>query len=313
MEVVRTISCSKKITAELAINVEGNTIEYKTSSLHGENDVFELPFTITVGDGLNYHGKIVLWKDFGHQLNCYVYDVKYLTGNVSMMVSKDKTVSHITENERTVIPNAKYLRTHPIDVENVAFLKGSYTITFEPMDEKLFEEKLINSFSILKQDQLEDPKDVRLVVHGKEFEFNMSCLAQVSPMFRDLFQNCTKENKIPIADGITTLQTMVTFQKILVHKPVEPQEITMDLYKFADKYNIQPLVKFCGDHLGLKINNENVLEIAMVADMANDEALLKKAATFLMMNPGIDMKNFLKNNPGFGDKLVAKLFLAMRK
>ena len=102
---VETISCNKKITAKLAINV--NTIEYKTSSIHGEN-VFELPFTITVGDGLNYHGKIVLWRDFQQRLNCYVYDVKSLTGDVSMMVSKDKTVSHLDQNQPSgKIPNAK--------------------------------------------------------------------------------------------------------------------------------------------------------------------------------------------------------------
>ena len=79
---VKTISWSKKITAELAINVD--SIEYKTSSLH-QGEVFELPFTISVGDGLNYHGKIALAK-IGW-LACYVYDVKSLTGNVSMKIS----------------------------------------------------------------------------------------------------------------------------------------------------------------------------------------------------------------------------------
>ena len=311
---VETISCNKKITAKLAINV--NTIEYKTSSVHGDEEVFELPFTISVGDGSNYHGKIVLFEKVrpDGRLLCYVYDVKSLTGNISMMVSNFKTKTHLNPGDSVVIPNAKYLVSVK-SVKNIAFLKGSYTITFEPMDEKLLEEKLINSFSLLKQDQLEVPNDVTLVVQGKEFEFNMSFLAKISPMFKDLFENCSSlDRKIPITDGMTTLQTMVTFQKILLQKTVEPQDITMDLYKFADKYNIQPLVKFCGDPLGLKINNENVLEIALAADMANDEALLKKAATFLMANTdGNDLKNFLKNNPGFGDRLVARLFLATMK
>ena len=69
---VRTISCSKKITAELAVNID--TIEYKSSSIHG--DSFELPFTISVGDGPKYNGKIVLDKKY---LFCYVYNVKSLT------------------------------------------------------------------------------------------------------------------------------------------------------------------------------------------------------------------------------------------
>ena len=123
-------------------------------------------------------------------------------------------------------------------------------------------------------------------------------------------ENCSSgDKKITITNDVTTVQTMETFQKILVQKSVEPQEITVDLMKFANFYDIQGLVKFCGEHLGSKINKENALEIAMAADLVNDEGLFKKAAQFLMLNPGIDMKNSVKNNPEFG----AKLFLAMRK
>ena len=124
-------------------------------------------------------------------------------------------------------------------------------------------------------------------------------------------ENCSSgDKKIPITNDVTTVQTMEIFQKILVQKSVEPQEITVDLMKFANFYDIQPLVKFCGEHLGSKINKKNVFEIALAADLANDERLLKKAAQFLMLNPGIDMKNFQKNNPGFD---FARLFMAMRK
>ena len=123
-------------------------------------------------------------------------------------------------------------------------------------------------------------------------------------------ENCSSgDKKITITNDVTTVQTMETFQKILVQKSVEPQEITVDLMKFANFYGIQGLVKFCGDHLGSKIKKENVLEIATAADMVDHEGLLKKAAQFLMLNPGDYMKNFPKNNPGFGDKL----FLAMTK
>ena len=82
----------------------------------------------------------------------------------------------------------------------------------------------------------------------------------------------------------------------------------MDLYKFADKYDIQPLVKFCGDHLGSRINKENVLEIAMAADLVDHEGLLKKASQFLMSNPGDYVKTFLKTNPGCCAKLFQSLY-----
>ena len=85
---VRTIA----VMAELAINVD--TIEYKSSSIHGNS--FELPFSISV-DGSNYHGTIVLNKKY---LFCYVYDVKSLTGNVSMMISKGKIISKCSSSVR---------------------------------------------------------------------------------------------------------------------------------------------------------------------------------------------------------------------
>ena len=302
---VRTISWSKKITAKLSINVD--TIEYKNSRIHGES--FELPFSISdVGDGSDYHGQIVLVKKSGKRyLSCYVYDVKDLTGNVSMMTSEEKIISNGVACTCGIIPNAKeiYFTTKNAPV---TFLKGSFTITFEPNEKKIMKECLINSFNLLKQDQLKGPNDVTLVVQGKEFEFNMACLAKISSMFKDWFESCSSDDKkIPVTNDVTTVQTMETFQNILVKKSVEPQEITVDLYKFANFYDIQPLVKFCGVHLGSKINKENVLEIAMAADLVDHKGLLKKAAQFLMSNPGDYAKKFLKKNPGCSAKLFQSL------
>ena len=159
---VRTISCSKKITVELAINVE--TIEYKSSSIHGHS--FELPFSISVGDGSNYHGKIVFSKTTGN-LSCYIYDVKDLTGNISMTISQRKThismYNKVLDIGETQISNAKRLYTE-VGADYVTFLKGSFTITFETMEKKTMEKRLINSYSALKQDQLQEMKEMVLKI-----------------------------------------------------------------------------------------------------------------------------------------------------
>ena len=180
---VRTISWSKKITAEIAINVD--TIEHK-------DGVFEHPFTISGGDGSNYHGKIEHRRN--HYLVCYVYDVESLTGSVSMVISNGKIVSEWDQNMNVeTVPNAKKLETKHRVIPK--FLKGTFTITFEPRIEKIVEEKLINCFSLLKQDQSKGPNDVRFVVQGKEVEFKMDLLAKISPMFKDLFDNCSSGEK----------------------------------------------------------------------------------------------------------------------
>ena len=151
---VRTIA----VMAELAINVD--TIEYKSSSIHGNS--FELPFSISV-DGSNYHGTIVLNKKY---LFCYVYDVKSLTGNVSMMISKGKFISErdmLVGYASTRIPNSKVLNIL-VGADSVTFLKGSFTITFETLEKKTIDKRLINSYSVLKQDQLQEMKEMVLKI-----------------------------------------------------------------------------------------------------------------------------------------------------
>ena len=308
---VKTISCCKIITAEVAVDID--KIKYKISHIHNTNEVFEYPFTISVGDGLNYHGKIVLWRYFPI-LGCYVYNVKSLDGNVSMRISEGRIISKCCATDSETIPNAKYLEAEvgepgfmwnmmDMDLKPATFLKGSFTIKFEPLGEKLLEEHLVNSFSLLKQDHLNGPNDVNLVFQEKEFEFNMSCLSKISPVFKDMFELLSGEMNIPISNDVTTLQTMETFHKLLAKKPVLPQDITVNLYLFADKYDIKPLLHFCGEYLGPKINMENVLEIALAADRADDEVLLKKAATFLMSNPCEKFHKFFKKNPDFAKNL----------
>ena len=53
-----------------------------------------------------------------------------------MMISKRETVHKCRSRDSSTIPNAKLLEVE-VDNEPVTFLKGSFTITFEPIDEKL--------------------------------------------------------------------------------------------------------------------------------------------------------------------------------
>ena len=79
------------------------------------------------------------------------------------------------------------------------------------------------------------------------------------------------------------------------------EEITTDLYIFAEKYDIPCLLKFCSQILGNNLNNNNVIDIVKAANTAEDDVLLKKAAKFLNKNPSIIHDNlpfqtYLKEN-----------------
>ena len=183
-------------------------------------------------------------------------------------------------------------------------MEGNFEITFEPLERKLVEENITNAFSLLKLDQSKIPKDISWTVQGKKFDFNMNLLAVISPMFKELFENCTGSKEIPNDDFISS-QTVETFKKILEQSTEEPIEITLDLYQFADKYHIQPLIKVCGDYFVNKIDTENVLEISRIANMVGDDPLLKKAAAFLKVNPEVarDNPQFFQNNLGLAGRI----------
>ena len=63
----------------------------------------------------------------------------------------------------TRIPNSKVLNIL-VGADSVTFLKGSFTITFETMEKKTMEKRLINSYSVLKQDQLQEMKEMVLKI-----------------------------------------------------------------------------------------------------------------------------------------------------
>ena len=71
--------------------------------------------------------------------------------------------------ESSKVPKAKVLGTEFSD--QVEFLKGRFKITFEPIFEKLLEEKLVNSFSLLNigdsDPLLKTTKNLKLIIEGK--------------------------------------------------------------------------------------------------------------------------------------------------
>ena len=77
---VRAVSSSKKITVELSINVD--KIEYQNQNLRF--------FVIPHSDGTSYKGMIWIWEG----IFLCIENATFLSATVSLMVSKDKVLSH---------------------------------------------------------------------------------------------------------------------------------------------------------------------------------------------------------------------------
>ena len=83
-----------------------------------------------------------------------------------MMISKGKFISErdmLVGYASTRIPNSKVLNIL-VGADSVTFLKGSFTITFETLEKKTIDKRLINSYSVLKQDQLQEMKEMVLKI-----------------------------------------------------------------------------------------------------------------------------------------------------
>ena len=94
-----------------------------------------------------------------------------------------------------------------------------------------------------------------------------------------------QNNSIHIKDSSTS--AIKTLTKILDSRNsglFSMEDLNSELLFFADRYNIQALYEVCSLKLGLYLNDENILEIALAATMLNDEDLLSQIKYYVMMN-----------------------------
>ena len=119
-----------------------------------------------------------------------------------------------------------------------------------------------------------------------------------------MFETCiSTDGNLPIPNE--SIQTIETFKHIL--DGINPIEITVPLCKFADKFDIQPLIKACLEHFAKNLSKENMYEIAILAYKVDDFHLMRKVATFITKNYDDETRNFFEENP----ECSAKLFQSM--
>ena len=312
------------------------------------------PFTISMGDGSTYVGNLNL-KHQGHEDSskkyhsanwnfiCHVNRVQTLSGKLSINGEKEKGQQKTRTLSSTRNQSSDWRTLQSLVSKDIYPVEGKITITFEPLElcndystqpEKLFD--LTNYFNKLNINPRNN-NDIKLVVQDHEFPFNRDCLSNISSVFKEMFENCTPidenppdgnlpDRNLPIPDE--SIQTIQTLKRILDGNSIrigKNPEITVDLFKFADKFNIQPLVKACGDYFAKYIKRKkyydadtamingtcvNLFELAIIANRADDEPLMKKLATLISSVKDDDStRNFVKNN--FEKKSPMWQFLAL--
>ena len=312
--IVGPSSVSTKINAEIGFNLQRGVFE----------DVFMVKFELDLENGSICHGQIRCALHCNRIL-LFVEDSEILNVDLDLnevaytvygpkpwgMHSNDSPIDFkLAEDEiksRKIIGSEANSLIESIHDKvptwwgfqlkrNVEFniLKGKFNVTFEPTSKKLRKEKLVNLAGYFQFQQDGNGEDFKIVCEDKEFGFNKSTLAKISPVFKNMFENKMLEsqgNRVKIEDA--TPETIEAFKNVLNNNEIEEDDLSVGLYMWAHKYIIMPLFKLCQDHLGATLCEEGILEVLEVADLYDDEELLSKIAgkVYFLLKP---LVSFLK-------------------
>lgn len=90
------------------------------------------------------------------------------------------------------------------------------------------------------------------------------------------------------------------------------------LYRISDKYDVQELKSFCSEYMEKCVTEGNICDIAILADLYNEEKLFSAVQEFFNLNAHKIVKtthweNFMKNNYPIGSRLINRLKSKSRK
>ena len=152
--------------------------------------------------------------------------------------------------------------------------------------------------------------DVKIICNGKHFMAHKALLSARSDVFAALFSHKgTKEDEsgqVHIDD--CDHETMEMFLSYMYEDAAPPADATFEVAKqlmnIANKYNVLTLKKKCGRILLAHLNEENAVQIDMLGELYNMDALIK-AAKNVIASSEKSLGNLIKES-GFrlqdGDK-----------
>ena len=166
-------------------------------------------------------------------------------------------------------------------------ISATFTITIEVGNGHLLREKFIREFNPLtlsnNQEQI-----TFICSDGEKVIIEKALLCKISEVFQTMFVNTTtsesQSNVINLKDIAS--KTVMAFKNVLLNDIIDAKDLSVDLLMFADKYDVQPLVRFCLVHLRQNVSKDNFMGIVKAADVIRDQELLKAAAEFASKNVG---------------------------
>lgn len=157
-----------------------------------------------------------------------------------------------------------------------------------------------------------DSCDVILRVKEKVLKAHKTVLMARSPVFSSMFQHDMLEKQT----SIVTISDCDpdSFQKFLEYlysgELVDASFHDIHhLYRISDKYDVQDLKSFCTDYMKRCVNEDNICDIAMLADMYDGANLFSAAQDFFNRNAykvleTAHWQNLMKHNYLLANRLM---------
>ena len=155
---------------------------------------------------------------------------------------------------------------------------------------------------------------VHYEVHDYIFT-NKTLLSLVSEVFQKMLQGNSKEaqeNCVEISDF--SPDTIRTFEKFsFSSEKIKPEEITVELLMFANKYFMKPLETKCKNYFVSTLNKDNLQDFIKAAYDIDDEKMLQVGAKYFSriksdLKDSEEWKNFENQNSKCMNKVYRATF-----
>ena len=112
-------------------------------------------------------------------------------------------------------------------------------------------------------------KEVRVICGSEIIMFDKDLLCSVSDVFRTMLDN---PNNVECQSGSINIEevdpkTILSFKRLLQKHYIDIKDLNVATLLFADRYNVQPIVRLCIDHLKFNITKDNFPEIVRASDL----------------------------------------------
>ena len=176
-------------------------------------------------------------------------------------------------------------------------------------------ESFVFSISEEALNQFGDDKNFKIICNGEDFYFNKTLLSLVSEVFQKMLQGNSKEAKencVEICDF--SPDTIRTFEKFsFSSEKIKPEEITVELLMFANKYFMKPLETKCKNYFVSTLNKDNLQDFIKAAYDIDDEKMLQVGAKYFSriksdLKDSEEWKNFENQNSKCMNKVYRATF-----